>query len=203
MADPYFFGYGSLVNRDTHDYAPAFRARLRGWRRAWRHTFGRNTPFLTAVRSADSEIDGLVARVPGADWAALDERENGYQRHPITAGLVVENDGLPATRNDAARIDRVQIGAVQIYAVSPEAMISPENKPAIWMSYLDVVVQGYLREFGETGAHGFFATTDGWDTPVRDDRAKPRYSRHQQLSAAERAFVDDRLAERAVRILRD
>ena len=30
---PRFFGYGSLVNRDTHDYPNAVRATLSGWRR--------------------------------------------------------------------------------------------------------------------------------------------------------------------------
>ena len=39
---PYFFGYGSLVNRATHDYVHAHPARISGWRRAWRHVEGRS-----------------------------------------------------------------------------------------------------------------------------------------------------------------
>jgi hypothetical protein len=58
------------------------------------------------------------------------------------------------------------------------------------LSYIDVVVQGYLREFGEEGVARFFATTDGWDAPVADDRADPIYLRHQTLTRAERALVD-------------
>ena len=61
------------------------------------------------------------------------------------------------------------------------------------LSYLDVVVQGYLRTFGPDGADRFFATTDGWDTPILNDRKAPRYSRHQQLSPDETDFVNDRL----------
>ncbi|MDX5384038.1 MAG: gamma-glutamylcyclotransferase, partial [Rhodobacterales bacterium] len=38
MKDAFFFGYGSLVNRATHDYGQARAATLPGWRRAWRHT---------------------------------------------------------------------------------------------------------------------------------------------------------------------
>ena len=66
------------------------------------------------------------------------------------------------------------------------------------LSYLDAVVQGYLREYGEAGADRFFATTDGWEAPFLNDRAAPRYPRHQQLAPDETAFVDDRLARLAV-----
>lgn len=174
MSDAYFFGYGSLVNRATHVYAPCHPARLAGWRRRWVHTDGRGTPFLTGVRDAASVIDGLVALVPGGDWAALDLREEGYLRHPVTVEGVVR--------------------AAQVYAVPPESMVAQEPPAPILMSYLDVVVQGYLREFGTAGAEEFFATTDGWEVPVLDDRAAPRYPRHQGLSAAERALVDRLLA---------
>jgi len=175
MTDPFFFGYGSLVNRDTHAYDYAFRARLKGWRRAWRHTHGRGTPFLTGVPCGGSEIDGLVARVPDANWQALDIRENGYDRHEIEGGLA----------HDAEHPVKAQI-----YAVPPSSIIYPEARAPILLSYLDVVVQGYLREFGEQGAREFFTTTDGWDTPIRDDRAAPIYSRHKTLLSEERRFVD-------------
>ena len=127
------------------------------------------------MRDAGSVIDGLVALVPGADWAALDLREEGYDRHPIAGGLTVEGD-VPV--------------AAQVYAVAPETMVQQPDPAPILMSYLDVVVQGYLREFGEAGARDFFATTDGWDTPVLNDRAQPRYPRTQVLTGDERALVD-------------
>ena len=62
------------------------------------------------------------------------------------------------------------------------------------MSYLDVVVQGYLRTFGPDGALRFFETTDGWGSPILNDRAAPRYPRHQQLDPDETHFVDTQLA---------
>ena len=40
--------------------------------------------------------------------------------------------------------------------------IHPQPKTPILLSYLDVVVQGYLAEFGEAGVARFFASTDGW-----------------------------------------
>lgn len=182
MSDPFFFGYGSLVNRATHSYAPAYRARLQGWRRAWRHTAGRAAPFLTGVPDPDCVIDGLVARVPGGDWAALDLREEGYLRHPVAQGLVA--DGGVAT--------------AQIYAVPPASMVVQPDPAPILLSYLDVVVQGYLREFGAQGARDFFATTEGWEIPVLDDRSAPRYPRAQALAPDETAFVDRALKDLGV-----
>lgn len=186
MADPFFFGYGSLVNRGTHSYADAHRARIKGWRRAWAYTTYRPRPFLTAIRCAESEIEGLVARVPGADWVALDEREAGYERLPIDQGLWVEND---------PKLD------AQIYAVKPENICPATQEVPLLLSYIDVVVQGYLHEFGEEGAVRFFETTDGWDAPIHDDRANPIYPRDQVLSENEQAFVDHHLARLKVRFV--
>ena len=186
MSDPFFFGYGSLVNRRTHTYPEAFPARIKGWRRAWRYSRSHKRTFLTAVPAADVEIDGLVAAVPGGDWAALDLREAGYERHPVPGPELVHR----AARELAA----------QIYAIPPRNML--DRVHPIRLSYLDVVVQGYLDEFGEDGARGFFETTDGWETPVLDDRAAPSYARHQRLSADERGFVDDQLRGLGARILR-
>ncbi len=179
MSDPFFFGYGSLVNRRTHTYPEAFPARIRGWRRAWRYSRSHGRTFLTAVPAPDAEIDGLVAAVPGGDWAALDLREAGYERHPVPG---------PELAHAAAR----ELAA-QIYAIPARNFM--DRLHPIRLSYLDVVVQGYLDEFGEDGARSFFRTTDGWETPVLDDRAAPTYARHQRLSADERAFVDEQLRQ--------
>ncbi|MEO0750948.1 MAG: gamma-glutamylcyclotransferase, partial [Pseudomonadota bacterium] len=65
---------------------------------------------------------------------------------------------------------------------------------------VDVVVHGYLREFGDAGARRFFLTTTGWDAPVQDDRTAPIYPRHQRLNGYERGLVDEMLAEVGARI---
>jgi len=176
MNDPYFFGYGSLVNRATHAYPNAARARVRGWARVWRGTSLRKVAYLSAVESPGAEIEGLVAAVPGGDWHALDQRERAYARHRV------------------AMIDHEHARdlEVQIYKVEPHHVSAMEAHP-ILLSYLDVVVQGYLREFGEEGALRFFDTTSGWDAGVLDDRAEPIYPRAQILNAAETAFVDEAL----------
>ena len=184
--DPYFFGYGSLVNRATHAFANPQPARLRGWRRGWRHTDLRPVAFLTALPDPDCTIEGLIAQVPGADWVALDEREYAYDRVPASEAV---------THDLGAGLD------IAVYAVPDHRHVVPDLAHPILLSYVDVVVQGYLREFGSEGADRFFATTSGWDVPILNDRENPRYPRHQQLDATETSFVDGRLAAVGARIV--
>ena len=64
------------------------------------------------------------------------------------------------------------------------------NNKGLLQSYLDCVIQGYLKQFGEEIATEFFSTTDGWDITIRDDRLNPLYPRHVDLTKSERAFID-------------
>jgi hypothetical protein len=187
MKHAYFFGYGSLVNRDTHGFGEAHVARLRGWKRVWRHTSLRPVAFLTVVPDEASEIDGLIAAVPGDDWTALDDRERAYNRVPAAHQVTHSLTHRPE---------------IAVYSIPDGAHGQPTDTHPALLSYIDVVVQGYLREFGERGAEGFFDTTDGWQTPVLDDRADPIYPRHRVLTSDERAFVDDQLARRDIRPMR-
>lgn len=184
--DAYFFGYGSLVNRNTHDYLNVQHARLSGWRRIWRHTDLRPVAYLTVVPDPSSEIEGLVAAVPQAGWEALDERERAYDRVPA---------------RHQVRHDMPHDPEVVVYSIPEGKHGVPDESCPVLMSYLDVVVQGYIQEFGEVGARAFFATTDGWDVPVFDDRANPAYPRHQGLTDFERGLVDEMLVELGVSVL--
>jgi len=166
-----FFGYGSLVNRATQNYPGVKRATVSGWRRAWRHTGTREVAFLTAVPCPNTRIDGLLAQVPGGDWDALDAREWAYIRQPAEPGR-----------------------AAQIYHIPPDLHAAPSRTHPILLSYLDVVVQGYLAEFGIAGVERFFTTTDGWEAPILDDRSAPRYPRAQALSRSETTLVDAMLS---------
>ncbi len=179
MKDPFFFGYGSLVNRATHGFLDAHPARLSGWRRVWRHTDLRPVAFLTAEPAPGVEIDGLIAHVPGDDWQALDARENAYVRSRVTAQVT-------------HAVDRPL--EVQVYAIPEGLHGAPDERHPVLLSYIDVVVQGYAREYGAAGVDRFFATTAGWDAPILDDRAAPLYSRHQELTKEERALADAGLA---------
>ncbi len=177
MSDPAFFGYGSLVNLATHAYTNPQPAQLHGWRRVWRHTHLRPLAFLSVEPAPDATIAGIVAHVPGSDWASLDAREAAYVRHDVTKAISRTTPPSPTA----------------VYQVDHSHGHADTTHP-ILRSYLDVVVQGYLQVFGEEGVTEFFATTAGWDAPVLDDRDAPRYSRHQPLSEAETALVDTHLA---------
>ncbi|MBI1415796.1 MAG: gamma-glutamylcyclotransferase [Limimaricola sp.] len=178
MTGPLFFGYGSLVNLATHDYHDPRPATLRGWRRVWRHTSLRDVAFLSVEPHAETVIDGIVARVPGADWAALDAREHAYVRRDVSHA--VSHDAPPAP--------------VAVYEVAEGNIAPPSASGPLILSYIDTVVQGFLQVHGEAGAVRFFATTAGWDAPVIDDRAAPRYPRHRRLGSAERDLVDHHLS---------
>lgn len=186
MKDVFFFGYGSLVNRATHDYRRAHPASLPGWRRAWRHTRLRPVAFLTAEPDPATTIRGVIAAVPGADWAALDAREAAYDRHRVCDDVLHDLSPRPS---------------VSVYAIPQHGQRAPTAAYPVLLSYLDVVVQGYAREFGAGGVADFFATTAGWEAPILDDRAAPIYPRHQRLSAAERALTDEHLARIGARII--
>ncbi|WP_241488885.1 gamma-glutamylcyclotransferase family protein [Shimia sp. SK013] len=183
MTAHYFFGYGSLVNSRTHAFEDAYPARLTGWKRAWVATDLRPFAFLSAEPDANSTIDGLIAPVPCNDWAALDQREFAYDRFDTGTSVSHSQPNTPQ---------------IAVYSVSPERRIAPAAPPDILLSYVDVVVQGYLAVFGEAGVASFFATTDNWNTQVIDDRAAPIYPRHQVLTAAETALVDHFLATKDV-----
>jgi hypothetical protein len=174
---PHFFGYGSLVNRATHNYPVAQPARLTGWRRVWRHTATRTVAFLTVVPDANSKIDGLIAGVPRADWAELDKRERHYDRVALTEEQIFQ----------ASSYD------LQIYRAKPTQSAPPSVRHPILLSYLDVVVQGYLDVFGTSGVEAFFETTEGWDGPVLNDRPAPRYGRHRATTPRERKLTDAHL----------
>ena len=100
----------------------------------------------------------------------------------------------------ALSCDLAQPPRVQIYYANPNYVDPANTLKPILLSYLDVVVQGYLRVFGQSGAESFFATSRGWDTPIRDDRANPVYARAQTLTRTETALVDRHLTQLTAQI---
>ncbi|WP_439137890.1 gamma-glutamylcyclotransferase family protein [Roseicyclus sp.] len=179
--DTYFFGYGSLVNRATHAYPDAAPARVAGWARVWRATTLRQVAYLSVVSRPGVEIEGLIAAVPGGDWAALDLREHAYARQP-----------LEEVQHDAPRPREIMIYQVE------DRHLAPNGAHPILLSYLDTVVQGFLREFGAAGVERFFQTTTGWEAGLLNDRAAPLYPRAQVTAARERAMVDAALQDLGV-----
>jgi len=168
------FGYGSLVNAATHDYGQMHLATLKGWRREWHPTRLRDLVYLSAVPDANSSIAGALMVAPKSD-PKLERREAAYQRSPV-GHLIADK---PAEMSD-----------VSIFAVPKTVHVAPSGKSAIPMSYLDVVVQGYFRTYGEAGVAEFFENTHGWGSKILKDRTKPMYPRNQILARDEQDLTD-------------
>lgn len=177
-----YFGYGSLVNELT--WARPYQmqpAEVNNWTREWKHCV--DTPFgkvcaLTASRSQGRKLQGVLIRCTAAELHEVDLREIGYQR------------------------DRLESSDIEIETAADDKFIyrsksncyrdGDENYP-LWLSYIEVVLFGYLRVFGEEGVDQFIATTSGWDTPVLDDRLNPIYPRAGQLTPNIRSLIDRKL----------
>ncbi|MEL6521196.1 MAG: gamma-glutamylcyclotransferase family protein [Pseudomonadota bacterium] len=173
MSAGYVFGYGSLVNAATRSFPSAGPGHLAGWRRVWRHLPGQTVATLSVERADGFEIEGMVAEVAAEDWPALDEREALYRR--------VQERSRGHTELD-----------VTVYEVPKEHRDATDPQP-ILLSYLDVVIQGYLTLGGEAAVTAFHESTTGWG-PIQDDRSAPLYPRHQILTSTERRVVDDLVA---------
>lgn len=192
-----YFGYGSLVNRDTlrTSYVDAQPVRLRGWRRCWRPRMDGDrigwhlpTSLLSARQVPGSVIDGLLVFDRLSNLPSVDEREFTYDR------IAVPHEQLEVINGQKPEC------TVYVYeAQSNEASHDPEHP--ILQSYLDAVLQGFLREFGRQGVQDFLASTDGFDRTVHSDRHDPVYPRAVTLAEDERQFFDTLLAERGIRFV--
>tara|TARA_R110002020_G_scaffold34066_19_gene103629 strand:- start:5529 stop:6230 length:702 start_codon:yes stop_codon:yes gene_type:complete len=204
-----YFGYGSLVNRATltTGVVAAWPARLIGWRRTWRARpdmtagpgdaepgsaaavslpDGSTPSLLSAHRAPGAGIDGLLVVDFAENLAAIDAREFRYHRRDISLAELAFATGVTGI---GAQLD---IG-LHVY----EARIEhpPVAGPsAILRSYLDAVMQGFLREFGAGGVHRFVAETDAFHMPVHEDRHAPLYPRAVRLTAAEIELFDAALS---------
>jgi hypothetical protein len=184
-----YFGYGSLVNRNTlpSDIVNAVPATLIGWRRHWQsrppvaNETGKmkNIALLSVHRDDNCEIDGLliVDRIKNLDQ--LDQREVHYQR----TALALEDFKLPAD-STFSNTDT----SIHIYVA--RAGQGSKDNPATLQSYLDVVFQGYLHEFGECGIERFLDTTDNYNPVLNNDRNNPIYLRHQKIAVTHARLFD-------------
>ena len=173
----HYFGYGSLVNRATRPAGEAAAAaRLNGWRRTWNHRvppsearYGCTAVSIDPAPDAEGPgIDGVVVEIPLEALAALDAREANYDR----LALPRERFSLP---------DSVTAETVFVYRSSEARRADADDAHPVLQSYVDCIMAGYLERFGPAGLDAWLASTDGWDTPIEDDRADPRYPRAVRL----------------------
>lgn len=166
-----FIGFGSLVNTSTHKYQPLASVRVPGWSRAWINNNSYDYAFLSVIPAPQQAIFGLLAAVPDENWAELDTREAGYSRKLLTPTdwrfEPGEFQGEPDTD--------LNYPDVQMYVHDSGDFAQPE-KPILY-SYLETVLFGFYRIFGEKGLENFIDTTTAW-TAIKDDRPSPIYPRH-------------------------
>lgn len=203
-----YFGYGSLVNRDTIGtrIVAAYPARLKGWQRAWlpRPDIGSYVPkdpgaalragqvpaVLSAVCASgaqdDAAIDGLLVIDQAENLPKVDAREALYHRRDIMPdALEFQNRELAGLAHD------LQSGGVRLYVYEARGELEQvQGERVILRSYLDAVLQGFAREFGSQGVHRFVAETGAFHTPILEDRHAPIYPRAVPLSPAEKALFD-------------
>lgn len=180
-----YFGYGSLVNRDTRPVQEvANTARLSGWERHWAHRVDddgthRRCTSLSA-RPAQNEnawIDGVVVLIEPADLPALDKRESGYFRQSVPLSQLQLDVDLP-------------VDEVVIYQSFDKHFKPADGQFPILQSYVDCVMAGYSRLFGQAGLDAFMHSTQGWQGHIVDDRVNPLYPRAITLSAQQREHFD-------------
>lgn len=186
-----YFGYGSLINRATHqnDVVEVRAARLTGWRRCWRprpDMPGFPAVLLSVRREADAVCHGVVVTDHVDNLAALDAREARYDRHQVAVQELHLHEG-----------DHPDM---PVYVYQARDAIPPHRDPPhILQSYLDAVMMGLLEVHGEAAVADFIATTDGFDYPIHRDRGSPVYPRAIGIGAEERALFDAMLEEAGCR----
>jgi len=204
----YYFGYGSLVNRQTRDADESFvRATLHGWVRQWAHQARRSWSFdatvatshvsrsgkgvcaLTVAERPSADIDGVLVPIDRASLPQLDQRESGYDRVTLSMSALSlfpddrQNPACPAA--DATVLMYVSSAAQNHWADTDYPLI---------ISYIHCVMRGFEDQFGVDGLQRMMHSTDGWSLPLLDDRQAPIYPRAVTQSAEQILALDQCLA---------
>jgi hypothetical protein len=194
-----YFGYGSLVNRETlrTAFVDTRRARLKGWRRHWQSrgidlapASADSVALLSVHPCPNCDLHGIVVFDRLAHLEEVDRREALYGRHRIpTGGIEFETQDAWAAAPE------------EIFVYVADQPADPGEDSKLLQSYLDAVMAGYLREFGEPGLRHFIETTIGFDREMICDRGQPLYPRSVEIDRGVARLFDRLLAEAGVRCL--
>ena len=192
-----YFGFGSLVNRDTlrTSYLNHYPASLRGWRRHWQIrpdiqavSEPSDIVLLSVHEDQDCTLNGAIVIDLAKNLPLVDEREAGYDRVLLShSDLTVANDvALPES--------------VYVYVAQKPAR-EDGGQGVLLQSYLDAVLMGYSNLFQEEGLDHFIETTIGFDRSIIADRHNPIYPRSVEISVREAKRFDLALKRAGVRFL--
>ncbi|UES57315.1 gamma-glutamylcyclotransferase [Roseibium aggregatum] len=190
-----YFGYGSLVNIDTIPAGVEVTpGTLHGWVREWKvcgeSPDGQGRCALTVREKEGSRILGVMAREPKTRLAELELREKRYLKVEAVGG---------AFRCDVSM--RPGPDELFLFRAAPEHCRWGTDKHPILQSYLDCVLAGFYRFWGEAGIDHFLETTEGWHVPVLPDRANPLYPRKIVLDPEVAKLIDSKLKDLGVNFL--
>ena len=175
------------------------KASLKGWERVWcrrppveqqakstNRINGLDIAFLSVQPSDRSEIDGMLVEDCSSVLPELDIREALYDRHNLETAMLSFTDKEVRTANATSNTDAAPH---YIYVAQDEYRTAVlQSPPVILRSYLDAVMQGFLRAFGENGLSRFVETTAKFHFPVLEDREAPIYPRSVKISNDEKAL---------------
>jgi hypothetical protein len=132
---------------------------------------------LTVFPEQGAGVDGLLVFDEAANLPSIDQREARYERREISSGELEIFGEIPATC------------ALFVYEAITHLPVHREE-PKILQSYLDAVLQGFLREHGREGVERFVRETRNFHIAVKKDRDKPNYPRAISLAEEEIAYFD-------------
>lgn len=187
-----YFGYGSLVNENTlrTKYIASIPATLQNWQRMWDVPTGtdfgsQNISLLTARPADNTMTTGVIVFDLASNLPQVDEREHNYDRRKLE---IQHLEGSP------------MLGEIPCDFYVYEAHKNenpPDERPPILQSYLDAVLQGFFKIYGEEGVEHFISDTANFHTPIFDDRQTPKYPRSVSLTQPEQQLIDYFLQQRA------
>ena len=162
----YVFGYGSLISREarnqTSESQTVVSARVRGFQRYWSAFPLYGWSPLAVKESAGASCNGVLIALTPQQLEMFDEREGGYARQIVQ-------------HSEIELLEDLDLGSSLVWIYTPLHPLLPGEDSPILQSYVDVTLTGCL-EYGPAFAREFVKTTEQWDSPWLDDRARPTYS---------------------------
>ncbi|EAQ65069.1 hypothetical protein MED121_10125 [Marinomonas sp. MED121] len=166
----FIFGYGSLINATsrakTGETGQVWPVKIAGYQRNWSvmsTEFGMSSVAVIPLKGA--YCNGVLIEINESEIPSFDERERGYERSQI------QSEQLSAYQGQA-----LPKGTIWIY--HSHEIAQPTQECPIALSYVDVILSGCL-ELGESFVQDFLSLTQGWHSPLINDRQTPRYPRVQ------------------------
>jgi len=166
----WIFGYGSLINKEsrnkTGQSGEVIPVRVMDIKRQWSLVVEEmNLTASGAIYSKGSICNGIIYQVDESELPKFDAREIpfGYSRIALNKREIKALMGYSLPQ-----------GIFWVYVANNPSL--PSRKNSIIQSYIDVILTGCL-DYSEDFAREFIQTTEFWEYPWVNDRAKPVYPR--------------------------